>query len=94
MMDNLLANILTAQIKTSQSASNRVEEILQDQATDARLAVVDILDALWTASDKSDSLALNRLAQYKESQFGHLRKPFYHETDEYHEMIKGIEERY
>lgn len=87
-MDQLLADIITAQIKSSQSIQNQVEENLQAQAKDARLAVVNILDGLWSASDKSDSLALYRLAEYKESQFGHYREPFYFETEEYKKSLE------
>lgn len=88
MLDPLMADILTAQIKASQAISNQVEENTQQDAIRARLAVVDMLDGMWSASEKSDSLALYRLADYKESLYGRYREPFYFEKDEYHEMVK------
>lgn len=87
----LLGQILTAQVRESQSASRRVEENLELQASDARKAIVNILEELAEVAERSDSYSLHKLVGRLGSRYYTYYEPFYHETAEHKQKMEDID---
>ncbi len=88
-----MATLLEANMRSTQSVTNRVEDNLQQDAIRARDMVVSMLDKLWELSDQIDSHKLHNLVGDFSSmaQSRGYFAPFYFETEEHKKRMTDID---